>query len=50
MREYTILNNQISPVWFDNNASCNIYVSSQIDYYKMLFAEHPNINIYEINN
>lgn len=41
---------QISPVWFDNNASCNIYVSSQIDYYKMLFAEHPNINIYEINN
>lgn len=36
--------------WFNKNASCNIYVSGQIDYYKTLFTEHPNINIYEINN
>ena len=24
--------------WFNNYASCNIYVFDQIDYYKMLFA------------
>ena len=36
--------------WFDNKASCNIYVSNQVGYYKTLFAEHPNINIYEIRD
>lgn len=35
--------------WFDKKASCNIYVSSQVDYYKTLFAEYLNISIYEVS-
>ena len=35
--------------WIDKKASCNIYVSSQVDYYKTLFAEYLNISIYEVS-
>lgn len=41
---------KISNVWFDKSAKCNIYVSSQLDYFNTLFSEYPNINVYQITN
>lgn len=40
----------ISSSWFNKNARCNIYVSSQLDYFNKIFEEYPNIQIHQIKN